>query len=60
LDYSRKVIFSILAVALFVMVPLAYAAVGDFILSFVGTGVGGGGNAWTIQMELQLTLMIEY
>jgi len=38
LDYSRKVIFSVLVVALLGMIPLAHAEVGDFILSFDGTG----------------------
>jgi len=42
LDYSRKVIFGILAVAVLGMIPLAYAAVGDFITSFAGNDAGGG------------------
>jgi len=38
LNYSRKIIFSIFALLLLGSASLAYAAVGDFILSFDGTG----------------------
>ena len=43
LNHSRKVIFSIFAIALLVMIPLAYAGSLDFITSFDG-GPGGGVN----------------
>jgi len=42
LDYSRKVIFSILAVALLGSATLAYAH--EFSFSFVGSGADGGGT----------------